>query len=135
MKHVADLLTEIIVSLRRLICASATLYGRKLRFDRCDGCEVFPDDLRNVFGLHAGVPDIVRKNEDNRALLVTAGADVAEYGRRRKAQARDLLAELLQEFAAALGSAPALSRRGADEDLSKHSHADILCRARLLSKA
>ncbi len=135
MKYIADLLTEVIVSLRRLICASATLYSRKLRFDRCDGCEVFPNDLRNVFGLHAGVPDVVRKNEDDRALLVAAGADAAEYGRRRKAQAGDLLAELLQELAATLGSAPTLSRRGADKDLSKHSHANILCRAWLLSKA
>jgi hypothetical protein len=96
---------------------------------------VFPDDLRNVSWLNAGVPDIVREDEDDRALLVAAGTDVTEYGRWRKAQARDLLAELLQEFAATLGAAPTLSRRGADKDLSKYSHAHILCCTWILSKA
>jgi hypothetical protein len=58
--------------------------------------EVFLDDPLHVFGLYAGVPDIVRKNENYRPHFVAAGAGVAQDSSRREAQASDLLAESLK---------------------------------------
>ena len=80
-----------------------------------------------------GVPNIVGEHEDDRPLLVSAGASVAQNGRRRKSQADDLFPEPLEELATALGPTPTLPRRGADEDLSRYSHPYILCRARRMA--
>ena len=44
--------------------------------------EVFLDDPRYVFGGYAGVPDVVREDEDDRPLLVAAGAGVTEHRQR-----------------------------------------------------
>ena len=58
--------------------------------------EVFLDDPLHVFGPYAGVPDIIRKNENYRPHFVAAGASVAQDSSRREAQASDLLAESLE---------------------------------------
>ena len=91
------------------------------------------DDLRHVFGGYAGIPDVVREDEDDRPLLVTAGAGIAKYTRRRQAPADDLFPEPLEKLATAFSSAPALPGSGANEDLSRYSHPRILCRMSLLS--
>ena len=97
--------------------------------------EVPSDDLRHVFGGYAGVPDVVREDEDDGPLFVTASAGVAEHRRRRETKAGDLLAKPLEKLAAALLPTPPLPRRGADKDLSKLSHTSILSRAQPLSKS
>ncbi len=89
--------------------------------------------LRHVFGGYAGVPDVVGEHEDDRPLLVAAGAGVAQNGRRREPQTDDLFPEPLEELATTFGPAPTLPGRGADEDLSRYSHTYILCRARLVA--
>ena len=85
--------------------------------------------LWHVFGAYAGVPEVVGEHEDDRTLLVAAGASVTQNRRRRKSQTDYLFPEPLEEFATALGPAPALPGRGADEDLSQLIHDHILFRA------
>ena len=87
----------------------------------------------HVFGGYVGVPNIVGEHEDDRPLLVSAGASVAQNGRRRKSPANYLFPEPLEEFATAFGPTPALPGRGADEDLSRYSHPYILCGVRLMA--
>ncbi len=94
---------------------------------------MFLDYSRHVFGLYAGVPNVVREDEDDRSFLVATGAGVVKHGRRREAQAGDLLAESLEKFAASLRSTPPLTRSGAYENLSWTFHKRILCLAGLLS--
>ena len=91
------------------------------------------DDLWYIFRLYVGIPDVIREDEDDRPLLVAAGASVAQNGRRRKSQADYLFPEPLEEFATAFGPAPTLPGRGADEDLSRYSHPYILCRVRRMA--
>jgi hypothetical protein len=83
---------------------------------------------------YAGIPDVIWEDEDYRALIVTAGADVPEHGRWRKPEFDHLVAKSFEELTAPLGSAPPFPRSGADEDLSKIAHADILSCTLLLSK-
>ena len=56
------------------------------------------DDHRHVFERHAGVPDVVRVDEDYRPLVVTPGAGVAQHDERREPTPLDLGAELLEEL-------------------------------------
>ena len=86
--------------------------------------------LRHVFGRYVGVPDVIGKHEDDRPFLVTSGAGITQNGRGRQSQTYDLFPEPLEELATALGPAPTLPGRGADEDLSRYFHPYILCRAR-----
>ena len=81
------------------------------------------DDDRHVFGRHAGVPDVVRVDEDHRPFVVAARAGVAQHRGRRQPAPLDLSAEGLEELAAALRAAASLARRGANEDLSELCHA------------
>ena len=52
----------------------------------------------HVFVCYAGVPDVVRVDEDDGTFLVTAGACVMEHGVRRYAAQLHLLLELLEMF-------------------------------------
>jgi hypothetical protein len=101
--------------------------------DRRVPAEMLLDYLRYVFGGYTGVPDVVGKHEDDRPLLVATSASVAQNGRRRQSQADYLFPEPLKEFATAFGPTPTLSRRGADEDLSRYFHPYILCRVRRMT--
>ncbi len=65
-----------------------------------------------------GVPDVVREDEDHRALLVAAATAVAEDGGGGETEPLDLLTETLEELAPALGPATSLAGRRANEDLS-----------------
>jgi hypothetical protein len=86
------------------------------------GRQVPLDDVGHVLRPDAGVPDIVRVDEDYRPLVVAARAGVAQHRGRRQAAPLDLRAEGLEELAAALGAAAALPRCRAHEELSKPSH-------------
>jgi len=83
---------------------------------------------------YAGIPDVVRVDEDDGTFLVTAGACVTEHGGRRYAAQLHLLPELLEQFAAPLRPAAPLTRRGANEDLAQLPHAQILCRSQEKSR-
>jgi|SRR5215218_8848501 hypothetical protein len=80
------------------------------------------DDIGHVLRRDAGVPDIVGEDEDYRSLVVAARTGVAQHCGRRQAAPLDLSAEGLEELAATLGTAAALPRRRAHEDLSKPRH-------------
>ncbi len=84
---------------------------------------------------YASIPDVVREDEDYRAFIVAAGADVPEHVRWRKPEFDHLIAKSFEELTAPLSSASPFPQRGADEDLSKTAHADILSCTQLLSKA
>src|SRR5215204_1508208 len=81
----------------------------------------------HVFRLHAGIPNVVRVDEDDRTFLVATGACVAEHGGRREAAPLYLVPEHREQFAAALGAAASVTRCGAHEDLAQLRHAQILC--------
>jgi hypothetical protein len=99
--------------------------------DRSLANEMPLDDTRNIVEGHVGVPDVLWEDKDDWPLFMTTGADVTEHGRRRKTQARDLLAKSFEKFTAALGAAPTISWRSADKNLSKLLHVYILSCARL----
>src|SRR5215208_1294620 len=88
----------------------------------------------HVLGCYAGIPDVVRVAEDDGTLLVTAGACVTEHGGRRYAAQLHLFLEQRAQFAAPLGATASLTRRGANEDLAKLPHAQILCRSQEKSR-
>ncbi len=84
------------------------------------------DDTRYVLRTNAGVPDVVWVDEDDRPLMVAAGAGVAHYDGGREPEPLDLSPELLQEFDSALRAAAPVSGRGAHEDLTQLRHGFIL---------
>ena len=84
------------------------------------------DYLRHVLGSNAGVPDVVGVDEDDRPLVVAAGADVAQHGGWWEPAPLDLGPERLEELAAAFRAAASLPRRGAHENLSELRHGLIL---------
>ena len=84
------------------------------------------DYLRHVLGSNAGVPDVVGVDEDDRALVVAAGAGVAQHGGRREAAPLGLSPERLEELSAAFRAAASRPRRGANENLSELRHGLIL---------
>src|SRR5215211_9056144 len=73
----------------------------------------------HVLGYYAGVPDVVRVDEDDGTFLVTAGACVTEHGGWRYTAQFHLFLEHLEQFAASLRAAAPLTRRGANEDLAQ----------------
>src|SRR5215210_7555051 len=91
-------------------------------------CQVPLHYFGHIFTRYPRVPDIVRVDEDDWTFLVPAGADVAKYGCRWHAAQLHLVLESLEKFAAPLGAAASLTRRGADEDLAELPHTQILCR-------
>ena len=93
------------------------------------GGQVPPDYHRHVFERHPSVPDVVRVDEDDRPLMVTSGADIAQHDGRGEPAPLNLRPEHLEELGAALRAAASLPRRGAHVDLSQLRHGFILCRA------
>jgi hypothetical protein len=51
--------------------------------------------LLHVLGRYAGIPDVIRVDEDDGTFLVTAGADISEDGGRRYAAQFHLFLEHL----------------------------------------
>jgi hypothetical protein len=88
----------------------------------------------HVLGCYAGIPDVIRVDEDDGTFLVTAGAGISEDGGRRYAAQFYLFLEHLEQFAAPLRAAASLARRGANEDLAQRPHAQILCRSQEKSR-
>ena len=80
-------------------------------------------------GGYPRVPDIVGKDEDDRAFLVAAGTGVPQDHGRRDPAPLDLVPENLEKLAPALLAAAALPRGCADKDLAKSGHGEILRRA------
>ena len=80
------------------------------------------DYPRHVPGSDAGIPDVVGVDEDDGALVVTAGADVAQHGGGREPAPLDLGPESLDELSAAFRAAASLAWRGAHENLSQLCH-------------
>ena len=87
------------------------------------------DDLGHVFQRYAGIPDVVGIDKDDRALLVAAGAGVAEHGGRGYAAPVHLFPERVEQLAATFGAAAPLAWCGAHEDLAQSPHAQILFRS------
>jgi hypothetical protein len=93
-------------------------------------CQVTLHYLRHVFEPYSRVPDVLRIDKDDRALLVTAGADVTEHGGWRNAPPFHLVFESIEKLATAPGTAAPFARGGAHEDLANPTHGQILCRRR-----
>lgn len=75
-------------------------------------------DLRYVCRRNLRVPDVVGVDKDYRPHVVAAGAGVSQDRRRGESAPLDFLPKTLQQLAAALRAATALSGRGANEDLA-----------------
>ena len=90
------------------------------------GGQVPPDYHRHVFERHPSVPDVVRVDEDDRPLVVTSRASVAQHYQRREPTPLDLCPELLEEFAPAFRAAASLARCGAHEYLTKPFHTHMV---------
>ncbi len=88
------------------------------------------DDIGHVLGRYARVPDVIGIDEDHGALVVAAGARVAQHDVRREPAPLDLGPERLDELCPALFAAASLAGGSADEDLSERRHGLILCGAR-----
>jgi hypothetical protein len=71
-----------------------------------------------MLGTSPGVPDVVRVYEDDRPLVVAAGAGVAQHRPRFEPATLDIRAERLEELSAAFAPAAFFSRRSAHEDLA-----------------
>jgi hypothetical protein len=81
------------------------------------------DYLRHVFEPYSRIPEIVWIDKDDGALLVAAGAGVAEYGGGRYAAPVHLFPESVEQLAATSGAAAPLAWCGAHEDLAEPPHA------------
>ena len=91
--------------------------------------QVALDDLGHVLGGYARVPDVVGVDKDHGALVVAAGARVAQHDVRGEPAALDLGPEQLDKLGPALLAAASLARGCAHEDLSERRHSFILCGA------
>ena len=88
------------------------------------------DDLGHVFQRDVRIPDVVGIDKDDGALLVAAGAGVAEHGGGRYAAPVHHFPESVEQLATAFGAAAPLAWCGANEDLTESPHAQILFRSR-----